>query len=81
MIGSSRLSWIDIAANPDPLREVLGYLPQDFGVYPNLNAVEFLEYMAAINSLTATTGAFTVVAKAEKIFRCDALLRTCSGVP
>ena len=29
----------------------LGYLPQDFGVYPNLNAVEFLEYMAAIKGL------------------------------
>jgi hypothetical protein len=32
---------------------VLGYLPQDFGVYPNLNAWEFLEYMAAIKSLDA----------------------------
>jgi hypothetical protein len=42
-----RVSWngTDIAANPDGLRAVLGYLPQDFGVYPNLNAVEFLEYL------------------------------------
>jgi ABC-2 type transport system ATP-binding protein len=32
---------------------VLGYLPQDFGVYPNLTAVEFLEYMAAIKGLDA----------------------------
>jgi len=31
---------------------VLGYLPQDFGVYPNLNAVEFLEYMAAVKGLS-----------------------------
>jgi len=30
---------------------VLGYLPQDFGVYPNLNAVEFLQYIAAIKGL------------------------------
>jgi ABC-type multidrug transport system ATPase subunit len=29
----------------------LGYLPQDFGIYPNLNAVEFLEYLAAIKGL------------------------------
>lgn len=42
---------IDIATSPDDLRAVLGYLPQDFGVYPNLNAVEFLEYMAAIKGL------------------------------
>jgi ABC-2 type transport system ATP-binding protein len=41
----------DVAANPDALRAVLGYLPQDFGVYPNLNAVEFLEYLAAVKGL------------------------------
>ena len=41
----------DIAKAPDDLRNVLGYLPQDFGVYPNLNAVEFLEYMATIKGL------------------------------
>jgi ABC-2 type transport system ATP-binding protein len=41
----------DIARSPDGLREVLGYLPQDFGVYPNLNAVEFLEYIAAVKGI------------------------------
>jgi len=41
----------DVAENPNLLRAVLGYLPQDFGVYPNLNAVEFLEYLAAIKGL------------------------------
>jgi ABC-type multidrug transport system ATPase subunit len=41
----------DIARRPDGLREVLGYLPQDFGVYPNLNAVEFLEYIAAVKGI------------------------------
>jgi ABC-type multidrug transport system ATPase subunit len=41
----------DVVAAPDILRAVLGYLPQDFGVYPNLNAIEFLEYMAAIKGL------------------------------
>jgi len=30
---------------------MLGYLPQDFGVYPNLNADEFLRYMAAIKGV------------------------------
>ena len=45
----------DIAKSPDALRTVLGYLPQDFGVYPNLNAVEFLEYMAAIKALDGKT--------------------------
>jgi len=35
------------------LRAVLGYLPQDFGVYPHLTALEFLEYMAAVKGLDA----------------------------
>jgi len=42
---------VDVATNPDALRSTLGYLPQDFGVYPNLNAVEFLEYLAAVKGL------------------------------
>lgn len=52
-----RVLWngVDIAKNPDMLRSVLGYLPQDFGVYPNLNAVEFLEYLAAVKGLDATS--------------------------
>jgi ABC-type multidrug transport system ATPase subunit len=46
---------VDIVRSPDALRRMLGYLPQDFGVYPNLNALEFLEYMAAIKGLDAAT--------------------------
>jgi ABC-2 type transport system ATP-binding protein len=50
------ISWndADIVKSPDTMRAVLGYLPQDFGVYPNLNAVEFLEYMAAIKGLNGS---------------------------
>jgi len=48
-----RITWngTDIARSPDELRGVLGYLPQDFGVYPNLTPVEFLEYLAVIKGL------------------------------
>jgi ABC-2 type transport system ATP-binding protein len=49
--GNIKWNEIDIVKSPDTMRAVLGYLPQDFGVYPNLNAVEFLEYMAAIKGL------------------------------
>ena len=41
----------DIARSPDGLRRVLGYLPQDFGIYPNLTPVEFLNYIAAAKGL------------------------------
>jgi ABC-2 type transport system ATP-binding protein len=52
-----KILWddVDIVKSPDTLRAVLGYLPQDFGVYPNLNAVEFLEYMAAIKGLDSAS--------------------------
>ena len=52
-----RVLWndTDLALHPDAIRSVLGYLPQDFGVYPNLNAVEFLEYLAAVKGLDAAT--------------------------
>lgn len=53
--GSIKWNDVDIVKSPDTLRDVLGYLPQDFGVYPNLNAVEFLEYMAAIKGLDSAT--------------------------
>ncbi|EPD52064.1 hypothetical protein HMPREF1210_01417 [Paenisporosarcina sp. HGH0030] len=48
-----KVSWngIDITKDPNSVRAILGYLPQDFGVYPHLNAVEFLEYLAAIRGL------------------------------
>jgi len=48
-----KVSWngIDISKDPNAVRSILGYLPQDFGVYPHLNAVEFLEYLASIRGL------------------------------
>lgn len=48
-----KVTWngVDIAQQPNEIRQVLGYLPQDFGVYPNLNAIEFLTYIAAIKGL------------------------------
>jgi ABC-type multidrug transport system ATPase subunit len=44
---------VDIVRSPEPLRAVLGYLPQDFGIYEHLTAREFLEYMAAVKGLDA----------------------------
>ena len=38
----------DAVARPNLLRRNLGYLPQDFGVYPHLTAREFLSYLAAV---------------------------------
>ncbi|HTQ80595.1 MAG TPA: ATP-binding cassette domain-containing protein, partial [Thermoanaerobaculia bacterium] len=52
---SGRILWNgeDTVSSPAALRASLGYLPQDFGVYPNLSAVEFLEYLAAVKGVPA----------------------------
>lgn len=42
---------IDILQKPDRLRRVLGYLPQDVAVYPNLTAPEFLNYIASLKEI------------------------------
>jgi ABC-type multidrug transport system ATPase subunit len=41
----------DIVARPDAIRARLGFLPQDFGIYPNLTALEFLQYFAALKGV------------------------------
>ncbi|MBP2479351.1 ABC-type multidrug transport system ATPase subunit [Crossiella equi] len=51
--GSVRFEGTDVVSRPNALREVLGYLPQDFGVYPNLSAREFLAYLAAAKGISA----------------------------
>jgi len=49
--GSASWNGTDIARSPNPIRAILGYLPQDFGVYPHLNAVEFLTYLGAARGI------------------------------
>jgi ABC-type multidrug transport system ATPase subunit len=52
--GMISLDGVDISKEPNAIRRFLGYLPQDFGVYPNLNAYEFLEYIAAMKGVGGT---------------------------
>lgn len=51
--GSVLFHGEDAVARPDALRRALGYLPQDFGVYPNLTSREFLGYLAAAKGVSA----------------------------
>ena len=41
----------DVAKEPDAVRRRLGFLPQDFGVYPNLTAFETLDYLARLKGV------------------------------
>jgi ABC-2 type transport system ATP-binding protein len=78
---TGKVTWngINIARRPDPLRAVLGYLPQDFGVYPNLNAVEFLEYMAALKGLSARTARKRIDELIQVVNLTDARKRALGG--
>jgi ABC-2 type transport system ATP-binding protein len=49
--GTMRFGEIDIATQPDRLRETLGFLPQDFGVYPKVTAVDMLDHLAQLKGL------------------------------
>ena len=50
--GRVRWKGSDVAAEPNAVRATLGYLPQDFGVYPALSAREFLGFLAAVKGLS-----------------------------
>ncbi len=78
---SGRVLWNDseIARHPDPLRAVLGYLPQDFGVYPNLNALEFLEYLAAVKGIQAGAARNRIRELLELVNLTEAIKRPLGG--
>ncbi len=70
---------VDIAKKPDELRQVLGYLPQDFGIYPHLDAIEFLEYLAAIKGLDGRTARRRIDELLQVVNLVDAARRPLGG--
>jgi ABC-type multidrug transport system ATPase subunit len=51
--GSIRFDGIDVLADPPALRRLLGYLPQDFGVYPRVSALDMLDHLAVLKGYAA----------------------------
>lgn len=51
--GSIHFDGVDVLADPSSLRRVLGYLPQDFGVYPRVSAWDMLEHLAVLKGYAA----------------------------
>jgi ABC-type multidrug transport system ATPase subunit len=51
--GRIRFEEIDVIANPEALRETLGYLPQDFGVYPRVSAQDMLDHMCVLKGIAS----------------------------
>jgi len=52
--GILRFDSIDILSQPQELRKILGYLPQEFGVYPKVSAEELLTHLAVLKGMTDT---------------------------
>jgi len=50
--GSIKFGDIDVLADPERLRRTLGYLPQDFGVYPRVSAYAMLDQLAVLKGIT-----------------------------
>jgi len=66
--GSARLGDIDVLREKDRVRRVLGYLPQEFGVYPKVTSAEMLDHFARLKGLTdAKTRKATVDALLERV--------------
>jgi ABC-2 type transport system ATP-binding protein len=78
---AGRVLWngTDVKNDPDMLRTVLGYLPQDFGIYPNLSAVEFLDYLAAVKGLDAASARKRIAELLELVNLADAARRPLGG--
>ena len=50
--GSVRMGEVDVLRDKDAVRRILGYLPQDFGVYPKVSAEELLDHLARLKGLS-----------------------------
>ena len=59
--GTIHFGDIDVIAEPEKLRRTLGYLPQDFGVYPRVSAAEMLDHMAVLKGITSAADRKTTV--------------------
>ena len=53
--GGIRFGEIDVIAQPEALRRTLGYLPQDFGVYPRVSAYDMLDHMAVLKGIASAS--------------------------
>jgi ABC-2 type transport system ATP-binding protein len=59
--GVIRFGEIDVVAEPERLRRTLGYLPQDFGVYPRVSAYDMLDHMAVLKGIASKADRRTTI--------------------
>ena len=59
--GAIRFGDVDVIREPEKLRRTLGYLPQDFGVYPRVSAYDMLDHMAVLKGIASAADRRTTV--------------------
>jgi ABC-type multidrug transport system ATPase subunit len=52
--GSIQVDNLDVVAQKNEVRKVLGYLPQEFGVYPKMSALDLLQHLAVMKGITSS---------------------------
>ena len=78
--GAIRFGDVDVVAEPERLRRTLGYLPQDFGVYPRVSAWDMLDHMAVLKGVVSPTDRkATVEALLQQVNLWDVRKRALSG--
>ncbi len=53
--GSASLGGVDVLNDKDRVRQILGYLPQEFGLYPKVSAIDLLDHFAHLKGVTDRT--------------------------
>ena len=53
--GSIQLDGLDVLTQKNEVRKVLGYLPQEFGVYPKMSALDMLNHLAVLKGITVAS--------------------------
>jgi ABC-type multidrug transport system ATPase subunit len=78
--GTVKLGDLDVLNEKDKVRRVLGYLPQEFGVYPRVSAYEMLDHIALLKGVTNTGERKSLVeALLQKVNLWDQRKRRLSG--
>ncbi|MCC6462092.1 MAG: ABC transporter ATP-binding protein [Saprospiraceae bacterium] len=65
--GSAMLGDIDVLKDKDALRRVLGYLPQEFGVYARISAYEMLDHLAVLKGIPGAQRKAVVSALLQRV--------------
>lgn len=65
--GTIHFGDINILEQQSEFRKLLGYLPQDFGVYPNMSAVDLLDYFARLKGISKATERKEIVTKVLEV--------------